>query len=51
MKELLSKGADINYINPFTSFTPLHLAIENKMDISIIQFLLSNDANPHIEDK
>lgn len=49
MKQLLYRGADINYVN-YKGLTPLHQAIEKEMNSKIINFLLKNGANPHIED-
>jgi ankyrin repeat protein len=49
MKQLLYRGADINYVN-YLGLTPLHQAIEKEMNSKIINFLLKNGANPHIED-
>jgi len=51
MKQLLMRGANINYCNKITGFTPLHQAIESKMNSKTIKFLLKYGANPHIEDK
>ena len=51
MKQLLMRKANINYCNTITGFTPLHQAIESKMNSKIIKFLLQYGANPHIEDK
>ena len=41
MKQLLMRGADINFVNEVTGFTPLHKAIQDEMDIKIIKFLIS----------
>ena len=50
MKQLLMRGADVNFVNEKTGFTPLHKAIEDQMDIKIIKFLMSHGANIHAED-
>ena len=49
-KQLLMRGADINYISSKKGITPLHYAIENKLDDRMINFLIHSGANPHIED-
>ena len=41
MKQLLMRGSDINFVNEVTGFTPLHKAIEDKLDIKIVKFLIS----------
>ena len=41
MKQLLMRGADINFVNEKSGFTPLHKAIEEQLDIKIIKFLIS----------
>jgi ankyrin repeat protein len=51
MKQLLMRGADVNYVNKITRLTPLHQAIERELNSKIIKFLLISGANPHIEDK
>lgn len=50
MASLLTRGANVNYVNSVTNLTPLHFAIENNMRPSLIKFLIKNKANPHIED-
>jgi ankyrin repeat protein len=50
MKQLLMRGAEINYVNKKNGLTPLHFAIENNMNSKIVNFLLKQGANPHIED-
>ena len=50
MKQLLMRGADVNFVNEKTGFTPLHKAIEDKLDLKIIKFLISQGAKPHAED-
>mmetsp|Transcript_35329 Transcript_35329/g.54084 ORF Transcript_35329/g.54084 Transcript_35329/m.54084 type:complete len:89 (-) Transcript_35329:1070-1336(-) len=50
MKQLLMRGADINYCNQKQGFTALHIAIEKQYPVKIIKFLLKSKANPHIED-
>lgn len=47
---LLMRNADINYVNRFGK-TPLHLAIENNLDEVTVKFLLSQGADPFIQDK
>lgn len=49
MKQLLYRGANINYVN-HKGLTPLHQAIDKQMNSKIINFLLKNHADPHIED-
>jgi len=44
------RGADINHCNKITGLTPLHMAIEARINSKVIKFLLVNGANPHIED-
>lgn len=51
MKQLLRRGADINYYFTKTGLTPLHVAIEHKFNSKLIKFLLSYGADPHHEDK
>jgi ankyrin repeat protein len=48
--QLLMRDANINHINK-NGKTPLHLAVENKLESATIKFLLTYGANPHIEDK
>ena len=50
MKQLLMRGADINYCNKKQGFTALHFAIENRFPVKVVRFLLKSKANPHIED-
>lgn len=50
MKVILTRGANINYVNKKEGKTPLHIAIEQRLSPEIIKFLLKNGANPHIED-
>jgi len=51
MKRLLMRGADINYVNKRKKETPLHTAIEHKLDSKIVKFLLKHGANHHIVDE
>lgn len=50
MKQLLMRGADINYCNKKTGFTPLHQAIESKLNSKIVNFLIKSGADAHVED-
>ena len=50
MNYVLSRGSNINHVNFRTHLTPPHLAIEKRMRLSTVKFLLKNKANPHIED-
>ena len=50
MKQLLQRGSDINHVSSKTGWTPLHWAIESKIESKFIKFLLKNGAEPHIED-
>ena len=47
--KILIRGADINYKNKFGK-TLLYLAIAKKVKSAIIEWLLEEGANPHIED-
>ena len=47
--QLLMRNADINYINKLGK-SPLHQAIENKLENDIIKFLLQAGASPYIKD-
>ena len=51
MKQLVMRGAEINYVNSFTKLTPIHYAIDNDMEPEMIKFLIELGANPHAEDK
>ena len=44
------RGADINFVNEKSGFTPLHKALNDNMEIKIIKFLISQGANIHAED-
>lgn len=46
-KNLIKSGCNINHIN-INGKTPLHLALECRK-LSTVEFLLQNNANPHIE--
>ena len=50
MRIILTRGANINYVNKLEGKTPLHIAIEHRLSPEIIKFLLKNGANPHFED-
>ena len=50
VKQLLMRGANINFVNPINGWTPLHWAIEKKLKSKIIKFLIKNGAYPHAED-
>lgn len=50
MKQLLMRGADVNYVNKITGLTPLHQAIDAKLNSKIVNFLIKAGANPHMED-
>jgi len=50
MKQLIMRGANINYVNRVTGLTPLAQAIKSKMNSKTVKFLLKSGANPHIED-
>ena len=50
-KQLLMRGADVNYVSRKSGMTPLLFAIENQLPSKIIRFLLKSGANPHQEDK
>jgi ankyrin repeat protein len=50
MKQLLMRGADVNYVNKITGLTPLHQAIEAKLNSKIVNFLIKAGGNPHMED-
>ena len=50
MKQLIMRGANINYCNKITGLTPLHTAIEAKLNSKCVKFLLKYGADPHIED-
>jgi len=50
MKQLLMRGADVNYVNCITGLTPLHQAIDAKLNSKIVNFLIKAGANLHIED-
>ena len=49
MNQILMRGADINYSNS-KGYTPLHIAIINKMPVSIIKLMIKSGANPHMCD-
>ena len=51
MKQILMRGANINYCSVITGLTALHLAIESKFPEKVIKFLLKRGADPHIVDK
>lgn len=51
MKQILMRGANINYTTISTGKTALHLAVENNLPKKVIKFLLKRGADPHIEDK
>lgn len=44
------RGADVNYVNKITGLTPLHQAIEAKLNSKIVNFLIKAGGNPHMED-
>lgn len=44
------RGADVNYVNKITGLTPLHQAIDAKLNSKIVNFLIKAGANPHMED-
>ena len=44
------RGSNINYCNKKTGHTPLHTAIELKLNSKVTKFLLKSGANPHVED-
>ena len=48
-KQLLMRGANINYENK-NGLTPLHYAIEQRLPLKIIKFLIQNGAEVHFED-
>lgn len=50
MKQLLMRGADVNYVNKITGLTPLHQAIDAKLNSKIVNFLIKAGGNPHMED-
>ena len=50
MHQLLMRGADINYLNRKTGMTHLRHAIDEKLPVKVINFLLKSGANPHILD-
>jgi len=50
MKQLLMRGANVNYINKITGLTPLHQAIDAHLNSKIVNFLVKAGANPHMED-
>jgi ankyrin repeat protein len=50
MKIVLTRGANINYVNRLEGKTPLHIAIESRLPPDIVKLLLKNGANPHFED-
>ena len=47
MKQLLMRGADVNYVNQKTGWTPLHFAIQNKLSSKTIKFLINEGAYIH----
>ena len=49
-KQLLMRGANVNYRNLQNGLTPLHIAINASMSSRVIRFLIKNGANPHFED-
>ena len=49
MKQLVMRGANVNYCNKRTGQTPLHAAISMKLNSKVVKFLLKNGANPHVE--
>jgi ankyrin repeat protein len=48
--KLISRGSNINYVNKM-GLTVLHMAVEKKKPIKVIEWLIQEGANPHIEDK
>ena len=50
MKQLLMRGANINFVNPKNGWTPLHTAIEYNLSSKIIKFLISRGADTHALD-
>ena len=50
MKQLLMRGANINFVNPKNGWTPLHTAIEYNLSSKIIKFLISRGADIHALD-
>ena len=50
MKQLLMRGANVNYCNKITGKTPLHQAIDSKLNSKIVNFLIKQGGDPHVED-
>jgi ankyrin repeat protein len=51
MRQLVMRGADINFISQKRGQTALHYALLKCYPQKIVKFLLEMGANPHIEDK
>ena len=50
MKQLLMRGADVNFVNPMNGWTALHTAIEYNLSSKIIKFLIKQGADVHAKD-